>query len=366
MLSLLFIIALSGCAGSKTQWSMVINGDSRMSINESVYNDLNNCNLTVNGVNGIPLEFFLYDYGLYPLVSVSLDGKAYNWSKVTYDAELDVPFLVLTNGSIYDGESILRTGNINVTLAEKPHNTTLEIAPSIAYAMGAGGNEGLIRQHADRVVVFYVDGMGYERYLEARDLGIINNITALGEPVPAVCQYPSVSQVNADSLVTGLPSDLRAGNFRSYYPSGKTVLETVKDKGMTALWVAGKSTPANMGDLVLYLKSFDSNGYEANEVADEAIRQYCDDGIELLFVHFKDPDKIQHLKGPFSETGRASLEYVDEQIGPRGRHSGTRNSRGGFCRSRRAQHGCRRQSWHTALRRHDRACHRTCRLIFNR
>jgi predicted AlkP superfamily pyrophosphatase or phosphodiesterase len=173
----------------------------------------------------------------------------------------------------------------------------------------------LIRQSAEKVVVFYVDGMGYDRYMEARDLGIIDNITALGEPIMAVCQYPSVSQVNADSLVTGLPSDIRAGDFRSYYPSGKTVLESVEDKGMTALWVAGRSTPTNMGDLVLCLKTFNSNGYEADEVADEAIRQYCDEDIDLLFVHFKDPDKIQHLDGPFSEKGRASLEYVDEQLG---------------------------------------------------
>ncbi|OPY28741.1 MAG: 2,3-bisphosphoglycerate-independent phosphoglycerate mutase [Methanocella sp. PtaU1.Bin125] len=315
LLSLLFIIALSGCIGSNAQWSMVLNGDSRMSINESAYEDLSNCNLTVNGVNGIPLEFFLYDYGLYPLVSVSLDGKEYNWSQVTYAAELDVPFLVLPNGSVYDGESVLRVSNINVTLSEKPQRTTLEIAPSVAYALGAGGSQGLIGQPADRVVVFYVDGLGYERYLEARDLGIIENITALGEPVVAVCQYPSVSQVNADSLVTGIASDIRAGNFRSYYPSGKTVLETVEDSGKTSLWVAGRSTPVNMGDLVLYLKTFDSNGYEANEVAEEAIRQYCDEDIDLLFVHFKDPDKFQHINGPFSEKGRASLEYVDEQLG---------------------------------------------------
>lgn len=294
---------------------MTINGDGNMSISKSLYDDLRNCNLTVNGVKGIPLEFFLYDYGLYPLVSVSLDGKAYNWSEVTYAVELDVPFLVLPNGSIYDGESVLRAKNIDVTLGEKPEHTTLEIVPSILHALGMGEREGLIKQNASRVVVFYVDGMGYERYLEAKGLGIIRNITALGEPVIAVCQYPSVSQVNADSLVTGLPSDIREGNFRSYYPSGKTVLETVRDRGMDALWVAGRSTPINMGDLVLYKRSFDSNGYEANEVADEAIRQYLDEGIDLLFVHFKDTDKLQHINGPFSEKGRASLEYVDGQLG---------------------------------------------------
>jgi len=154
LLSLLFIIAISGCTDGKRQWSMTISGDHNMSINKSLYDDLSNCNLTVNGVNGIPMEFFLYDYGLYPLLSVSLDGKAYNWSRVTYDAELDVPFLVLPNGSIYDGESIMHVDNINVTLAGKPQNTTLEIVPSILYALGAGGTEGLFKQNADNVVVF--------------------------------------------------------------------------------------------------------------------------------------------------------------------------------------------------------------------
>lgn len=55
--------------------------------------------------------------------------------------------------------------------------------------------------------------------------------------------------------------------------------------------------------------------YEADEVADEAIRQYCDEDIDLMFVHFKDPDKLQHINGPFSEKGRDSLEYVDGQLG---------------------------------------------------
>jgi hypothetical protein len=313
-LSFLFFIIISGCTGGDDQWSMTLNGDGNRTIDASLYDELKNCSITVNGVSGIPLEFFLYDYGLFPVDAVSVDGRTYNWTEVTYGAGMDVPFLVLPNGSIYDGQSIASAKRIEVTLAERPGHTTLEIAPSILYAMGLGGEEGLIGQNASRVVVFYVDGMGYERYTRASALGLIENISALGEPVKALCEYPSISQVNARALVTGMPSDIRAGSFRNAYPSGKTVLEAVSETGATARWVAGLSSPVNLGDQVVNARNYDSNGYEADEVASEAIQQ-CYDGVSLLFVHFKDTDKKMHLSGPYSGEGMASMEYVDEQLG---------------------------------------------------
>lgn len=313
-LSLFFLVAISGCTGSNDQWSMTVNENRGMSINAPLYHDLINTSITVDNFTGIPLEMFLDNYGLYPLASVSFDGRTYNWSDVAYNAELDLPFLVLPNGSIYDGMSISRADNIDVVLTEKPNHTTLEITPSILYALGAGGEEDLIKQKSKRVVVFYIDGMGYKRYSQARALGLIDNISAMGEPIKALDQYPSISQVNAIALVTGQPSDLRAGGFRNAYPSGSTVLDLVSEKGMTAEWVGGKTSPVNLGDRMDLVRNFNDNGYEADEVATEAIWDYGDD-VNLLFVHFKDTDTKQHLSGPFSDTGMASMEYVDQQFG---------------------------------------------------
>jgi hypothetical protein len=65
--------------------------------------------------------------------------------------------------------------------------------------------------------------------------GLVANISSPGEPVKALCVYPSVSQNNARALVTGRPPDLAKGDFRSYMPAGETMLDIVDSQGRKAV-----------------------------------------------------------------------------------------------------------------------------------
>lgn len=313
VLLIFFIIALTGCVKADREWSFTINGDTSKSVNSSIYENMTNATKTYEGVTGIPMEIFLAYYGVYPITGVSYNGTTYNWSDAAYGADKDIPMLVEPNGSVYyAGKKALPT-NINATLVDKPGVSTLDVAPSILYALGAGGKDDLIHEKTNRVVLFYLDAFGYERYMDAKQRGLINNISSLGEPVKAVCVYPSITQNNAKAMATGLEPNLSRGDFRSYLPYNDTVFDILERKGLTAVWVDGGSPPVAVDDTILDIDT-NGDGSSDDEVAASAIDEYRA-GTGFMVVHFKDTDTIMHQYGPYSPEGLASLKTADAEVG---------------------------------------------------
>jgi hypothetical protein len=312
--SIFFIIAVSGCAGNTRDWAITINGDSTHTINSTVYANIAASSETINGTDGVTLEEFLYSFGMYPVTSVTIDGHTYDWEWFASTTDFDTPVLVLPNGSIFDGTKLMKADNIVVNVTEKPAHSSLDIEPSMLYSLGLGGNDTLIREKSDRVVLFYVDALGYERYQLAKNAGIIDNISSLGEPEKITCVYPSVSIVNSKTLVSGILPNASMGDLRSYYPDGPTILDSVYASGMTGYWIDGKTSPVNLGNYIVNRPDRNGDGYEASEVVTEALAKY-DNGANLLFVHFKDTDSVAHADGPYSSQAMAALQFTDEQIG---------------------------------------------------
>lgn len=306
--------AFAGCVTGSPEWSMTINDNSTFKINNSVYASIAGSNETINGVDGVPLEQFLYLYELYPVTSVSIGSHTYNWSSLASTTDRDQPVLVLPDGSIFDGQELLKTSNIIVKVSARPEYSSLDIGPSMLYALDIGGDDTLITNKTDHVVLFYVDAMGYERYEQAKSKGLINNITSLGEPEKITCVYPSISIVNSKTLVSGIPPNASKGNFREYFPDGPTIPEAAVQNGLTAYWIDGKTSPVNLGDYAIYCPDKNKNGYEADEVTTEAIEKYCNEA-NLLYVHFKDTDSVAHDHGPYSDESMSALQFADAQIG---------------------------------------------------
>lgn len=314
LISLIIFTSASGVMDTSHHWSMMLQGQPAMAINQSVYASLANSNVSVHGVNGVPLEIFFYHYGLWPVIAVTVDGRYYDWSREAHVYNYDMPFLVLPDGRIYDGRETYAASRINVTTTARPANSTLELPYSIMYSLGGGGREGLINGTARQIIVYYVDALGYERYEKAKADGIINNIASLGEPVEAACVYPSVSRVNSRALVTGQPANLSRGDFDSKIPDGETIFDRLRSQGKTAIWIDGGKAPVYLENDVLNLHDQNCNGNDRDEIATEVIRQYlC--GTNLIIVHFKETDKKGHAYGPESAEARMALKAVDDTIG---------------------------------------------------
>jgi predicted AlkP superfamily pyrophosphatase or phosphodiesterase len=203
--------------------------------------------------------------------------------------------------------------NIEATLVEKPAVSTLDVAPSILYAMDAGGKEVLIHEKANKVVLFYLDAFGYDRYMDVKRLGLVDNISSLGEPVKAACVYPSITQNNAKAMATGLAPNLTRADYRSYLPYNDTVLDILERKGLDAVWVDGNTAPVYVNDTILNPDT-NGDGSQDDEVTAAAISEYRK-GADFMVVHYKSTDSVMHDYGPYAPEGRASLEKADVEIG---------------------------------------------------
>jgi hypothetical protein len=312
LLIFLFILATLGCVSGSDSWSFTINGNASMAVDSSLYGQLRNDSETYDGVTGIPLEIFLAYYGAYPVTAVSYNGTAYDWKQAAYGADKDIAMLVEPNGSVYYAGATNKPADINVTLTEKPNISTLDVAPSVLYALGAGGKDGLIHNRTSKVLLVYVDALGYMRYEDALGKGLVTNMSSLGEPVKAVCVYPSVTQTNAKAMATGLAPNLTRGDFRSYLPYNDTVLDILGRDGLHAVWVDGGSPPVYVNSALLVLDT-DKDGSADDEVADAAVRELKN--ASLVVAHFTDTDTEMHDHGPYSPEAMAALERDDALVG---------------------------------------------------
>ena len=307
----LVAVIISGCVSAqKTGWSFTINGDPTKAVNATVYDEFKNASTydtAADGtdVHGISLELFLYHYGLYPLDTVSFGGNTYNWEKVVESADVEPHMLVEPNGSIFYDNKTFTVDNIDVTTAEKPSVSTLDIEPSVLYAFGAGGRDDLIHENVSRMVIFYVDAMGYDRYEDALSQGMVKNISSIGQPIKAIAVYPTITQVNSKAMMTGKDTDLARGSFRSMLPYNDTIFDILERNGLQCVWVDGNTAPIKVNQTILSSSSTDYD-IQDEAVADAAIQQY-DAGADLIVAHFVGPDESMGKYDPYSKEGLEAI-----------------------------------------------------------
>lgn len=185
----------------------------------------------------------------------------------------------------------------------------LDTAPSILYALNAGGvsTPGLLPNKTSQVVLIYIDSFGYQRYLDSLNESIINNTSALGTPVKAMCVYPSFAQPNAKALLTGVGPDLFKGDFVSNVTDNETIFDILNSSGKTAAWVdypqSGFGVPVQVNNTII----------NYNEVG--ATLQQYEAGTNLTVVHFDNPDRAMIQFGPNSTQAEAEIQQVDEDVG---------------------------------------------------
>lgn len=311
----LAVLTAAGCVSGNAAWSFTINGNTSMTVNGALYDRLINCSQTYDGVTGIPLEIFLYDYGVDPVTSVSFGGTTYNWTTVALSADRDRPMLLTENGSIFYDDHLSGASDMQVQTTEKMPVSTLDVEPSVLYALGAGVSKpDLIPDRTTQVVLVYVDAFGYQRYENSLQQGLVANISSLGEPIEAMAEYPSVSQNNAKSLVTGQPPDLARGDFRGYIPENETMFDIVDSLGMRSVWVDGATAPVYVNNIILNPEVNNSSSSADEAAMDTAIRQY-EAGVNLIVVHIDSTDSIMHQYGPDTPQGEAAVSLADTLVG---------------------------------------------------
>ena len=324
----LFYDNMNGKVMPPVKWSFTIDDNQSETVNNTLYNELINCSepytdgaTDIPPGGSIPLEYFLYYYGAYPVTELSYNNTTYDWYSIVYQYDDDDTPSVTPNGSIYHAGTWTHVTNVNVTTTPLMNASTLDMAPSILYALNAGVSKpGLLPNKTKQVVILYIDAFGYNWYQDFLNVSkdnftaindspnqsIISNISTLGTPIQAMAVYPSFTNPNSKALLTGVGPDLFKGDFASTEPDNETIFDTLNAHGMTAAWI-------DTSYLVVDVNNSFTCGTPNAEV-NEALQQY-DDGTNLVVIHFDQFDKEVDGYGPNSTEAEGAVKQVDAEVG---------------------------------------------------
>ena len=163
----------------------------------------------------------------------------------------------------------------------------------------------------NRVLIIYIDGLGYDLYKRAAENGHIPYIASLGEGVKAFTVYPSITDVTFAAMVTG-----RTPRYTGIHSREKKLLTvpTVFD----AAAEKGRSSKLIEGDMRIIIEEVQTvlnidenkNGTIDDEIFNCAMKEMAAPP-ELLLVHFHSYDDFGHKYGPDSEEALARLGVLD-------------------------------------------------------
>ena len=197
-----------------------------------------------------------------------------------------------------------------------------DLAPTIAAVLGlpAPGEatgHALEAPAARQVLLLFLDGLGYVRYTEAREQGLIPHLEALGEPLLGLTTYPPSTSVSTASLLTGaLPAVHGAERQGIRQTEVETLFDVATTAGLQVVAVEGNALAFNLRHAEVQLSGDrDENGSTDDNVLANALA-VLDAGMPpLLFVHFHGIDDAGHSFGIGSQEEVAAIQGVDAAVG---------------------------------------------------
>ena len=172
-------------------------------------------------------------------------------------------------------------------------------------------------QSITHVVVISLDGARPDGILQAPS----PNIEALAARGAVAWQartvYPSVTLPAHASMLTGLDISAHGLNDNdSIYPcpviETPTFLTEAAEAGYRTAMVVGKEKLCRFHQSEMVDYTFAREGDRS--VADRAL-ELLNEGYEVLFLHFPNPDYFGHLNGWMSDTYIAEMRNTDRQVG---------------------------------------------------
>jgi hypothetical protein len=271
--------------------------------------------IDANDSQGVLLERYLWQQGLYPVVGIRSGGHYIDWAEAASRSLWQIPAFLSPDGELHLFGERLDARDIAVATAPRPDLSVLDVAPTACGALGLRGDfdgRDLCRANASRVVVIYVDGLGWCRYGQARPA--MKNLSAL-EPAPACCVYPSISNVNAAAMLTGVCPE-RSGIDRWENREIRTddAVDLALRNGVSAAWIDGPRPPVSLRQGIVRVNDTNGDGSFDDEITERAAADY-DNGTRLLYVHLFDTDRTLHAHGPYSSQSLDSAARADIMIG---------------------------------------------------
>ena len=272
----------------------------------------------VAGNDALLLERALWESGISAIDRIYVDGRSYAWDDVHDDSWL------LPSGEILLGETLIA---VDTLVIESPVEgdtvaaSITDIAPTVAGALGVrspnkSGGRALTTATARHVVYLFLDGLGYRRYQETRDQGVMPFLDSLGPPLTALTVYPSVTKVASAAMLTGaMPKENGVRDTSQRKTDVETILDVLSAEGRSCIAVEGDGLAFNMPNAEVILSGDrDGNGGSDDNTfhnASQVIRERMPD---FLWVHFHGIDDVGHSHGPGSDQELTKMREVDGYV----------------------------------------------------
>jgi hypothetical protein len=323
ILALTLLVLLVGC---RPLWQGEVTrpDGSSFPVDRQVLERLSDFAEEIDGGQGIPLERVLLEAGHWSverLIAVESGGTRheFEWAAVADHAWW------LDDGRIWIEGQRLDVSRLEVKPAAllgqvQVHIT--DIAPTAAAALGLPApaqatGQALEVPPASHVLLLFLDGLGYIRYTEARQDGLVPHLATLGEPLVGLTTYPPCTSVATASLLTGAPPEVHGVDQRGIR---KTEIETLFDvataAGRRVVAVEGEALAFNLRNAEFQLSGDrDGNGSTDDNVLANGLAVLEEGMPDLFFVHFHGIDDAGHTYGPGAPEECATIRTEDAAVG---------------------------------------------------
>lgn len=215
------------------------------------------------------------------------------------------PVLVYTaRGEVFREEDYKLTEPLTGVIIDPPEKTLMDVYGLAGQALDAG----------ERVLIVYIDGLGWDSYEKALEDGAIPNLARLYAE-KAASMYPTITPVNYAAMVTGrCPAENGVTERGIHTISCGTIFDYALSLGLRSYVSEGDTQILALSGAELELSpDLNGNGTGDDEIFDCAME--AADGYELLFVHFHSVDDASHEFGPGSPEARRALVQADAWCG---------------------------------------------------
>lgn len=163
-----------------------------------------------------------------------------------------------------------------------------------------------------RVMVIYIDGLGYQMYKKAVSQNYIPFIRSLGEAEKALTVYPPITDVTFTSMVTGkTPKYTGIRNRQDSDLMCDTVFDKLARLGKKSMVIEGNIKILNNEEPTSLNIDENNDGTADDEIFNSALKE-IKNPRDILVVHFHSYDDAGHRYGPDSDKALEKLKKIDE------------------------------------------------------
>lgn len=166
----------------------------------------------------------------------------------------------------------------------------------------------------NKVLIIYIDGLGYELYERAMEEGNIPYMASLDKGIKALTVYPPITDVAFASMVTGETPKYTGIHNREKRPLlAPTIFDMAYEKGKTSKVIEGNIRILTCDVETILNIDENKNGTIDDEIYRSAMTE-LKAPPNILLVHFHSYDDMGHKYGPSSKKALEQLRILDSYV----------------------------------------------------